>query len=83
MRQLSTLALALLLAGPARATGGDDDTTEFILTAVNLVILLGVLFWVGRKPIRSFFSDRRIQIQENLSSAASQVYVPVSTMALI
>lgn len=72
MRMLPTIALALLLAGPARASDDGGDTTEFFLTAVNLVILLGVLVWAGRKPIQSFFSDRRLQIQDELSTAAAQ-----------
>ena len=52
MRHFAFIA-ALLLAVPARAASEGGDNTEFYLTALNLLILLGVLFYVGRKPIRT------------------------------
>ena len=71
MRHFAFIA-ALLLAVPARAASEGGDNTEFYLTALNLLILLGVLFYVGRKPIREFFSQRRVQIQDELSAAANE-----------
>jgi F-type H+-transporting ATPase subunit b len=72
MRSAAAALFALLLvAAPAHAaSGGEFDAKNFILTAINLLILIGVLFYVGRKPIREFFNDRRLQIREDLDSAA-------------
>jgi len=68
----SLLLLALLLAAaPAHASGDAEfDSTHFYLTVLNLLILIGVLVYVGRKPIQSFFEDRRLQIREDLDTAA-------------
>jgi len=38
--------------------------------AFNLAILVGVLVWAARKPVSTFFSDRRSQIQNDLAESA-------------
>ncbi len=66
-RTLALAVPALLLAGPAHAAGG---AMEIVWQAVNLLVLLGVLVYFGRKPIVNFFADRRSQIQTDLEESA-------------
>jgi F-type H+-transporting ATPase subunit b len=72
MGQLARIVLVLLAAHPAHAAGGEGsfDLNNFLLTALNLLLLIGVLVYVGRKPIRTFFADRRLEIREELDNAA-------------
>jgi F-type H+-transporting ATPase subunit b len=72
MGQLARIVLVLLAANPAHAAGGEGsfDLNNFLLTALNLLLLIGVLVYVGRKPIRNFFADRRLEIREELDNAA-------------
>ncbi len=61
------------LAAPALAAGGgggEDAGSEFFFGALNLLILLAVLVYFARTPIRGFFADRRIRIEQDLRSAA-------------
>jgi F-type H+-transporting ATPase subunit b len=70
---VGTLALSQGLALAAGGGGEGDHGSEmktFGWQAVNLVILVGVLVYVGRKPIVAFFSERREQIQGDLAAAA-------------
>jgi F-type H+-transporting ATPase subunit b len=73
-RSLWRVALLLLVAGAAQASGGAKDEgsqlSEFIWQALNLALLLGVLVYFGRKPIQNFFFERRMGIQEGLDSSA-------------
>lgn len=67
------LCLALvLLATPALAGEGGEGggSGEFVYHAVNLLILLAVLFYFARKPVRAFFSDRHSAIRGELDEAA-------------
>lgn len=62
-------------AGAAFAAGGEHKSDEEVLKEViyqglNLLLLLGVLFYAGRKPIREYFAARRDGIQRELSEAA-------------
>jgi len=66
----------LLIAGIAAASGGPaksqaEQVKEMVFQALNLAILLGVLFYFGRKPIREFFASRRSGIQTELGQAAA------------
>ena len=69
----------LIFAGIAHASGGgegahggsEDALTRTIYQGLNLVLLLGVLFYFGRKPIAEFFASRREAIRAELSEAAS------------
>jgi F-type H+-transporting ATPase subunit b len=68
------LALCLCaVAGPAIASddshGGDG--MQFFFQALNLAILLGVLVYFGRKPIKGFLADRRDQIKGDVDQAAA------------
>lgn len=65
------IAGILAVASPALAAGGGSgpSASELIWQAVNLVLLLGVLFAVARKPITAYFAERREQIQNDIKSA--------------
>ena len=55
-------ALLLLLAAPALAAGGGEEhesLLDLLYPAINLVILLAVLFYFARKPVQAFFEERR------------------------
>jgi F-type H+-transporting ATPase subunit b len=64
------LALALLAPAPALAASGESGVADLIWRVVNLTLLLAVLIFLARKPIRAFFQDRRDRIQGELESAA-------------
>ena len=71
---LVVVAVSLLFAGPALAAGDGGDhgpsTTELIWQAVNLALLVGVIFAVARKPLQKYFSDRRSQIRGDIDEAS-------------
>ena len=73
--QLIVAAVLILLAGVAEASGDSHESAAEVLKQTiyqgfNLALLLGVLFYFGRKPISEFFSSRRSGIQSELSEAA-------------
>jgi F-type H+-transporting ATPase subunit b len=70
-RTVVFLGLALL-AGPAWAAGGEHGTSqsELIWQAVNLAVLLAVIVYAARKPVQSFFAERRERIQTDLEESA-------------
>lgn len=62
-------------AGVVLAAGGEHKSDsevmkETIFQGINLLILLGVLFYAGRKPISEYFAARRDGIQNELNEAA-------------
>jgi F-type H+-transporting ATPase subunit b len=73
---MSRLALAVLLAlapsAALAASGGEQGGVGWNLfwQALNLALLLGVLVWFGRAPVRQFFTDRRHRVREDLESSA-------------
>jgi F-type H+-transporting ATPase subunit b len=56
------------IASPALASEGEGGGLFFPI--LNLVILIAVLVYFTRKPIRDFFDTRRAAIQDDLKSAA-------------
>jgi F-type H+-transporting ATPase subunit b len=64
-------AALLSLSGVAHAAGGEEggSASELLWMALNLAILLGVLVYFGRKPLRTFFDERRHQVQRELADA--------------
>ena len=56
------------LASPALASEGEGGGLFFPI--LNLVLLIAVLVYFTRKPIRDFFNARRAGIQDDLQSAA-------------
>ena len=74
LRVITTTAL-ILVAGVAQASGDSHEGAEEVLKetiyqGLNLALLLGVLFYFGRKPISEFFSSRRSEIHSELNEAA-------------
>lgn len=70
IRTAPAILLAWLEAAPARAASeGGSGAAELVWTAVNLVVLLAVLFYFGRKPVRAFFHERRDRVQRELREA--------------
>jgi F-type H+-transporting ATPase subunit b len=66
-------AALVLVAGSAQAAGGGGDhdpVTEAIFQGINLLIVLGLLVYFGRVPIREFFASRRSTIRSELDQAA-------------
>lgn len=66
------LSLVLVsVALPALASEGESGSSmmDAIWQAVNLIMLLGVLFAVARKPISAYFAERRQQIQNDIATA--------------
>ena len=65
------IAGILAVASPALAAGGGSgpSASELMWQAVNLALLLGVLFAVARKPITAYFAERREQIKNDMKSA--------------
>ncbi len=66
-----SLWVAVVPAIAAAEAGENDVVVDLVYPALNLAILLAVLFYFGRKPIRSFFVERRGQIREELDRAAA------------
>ncbi len=65
-----SLSIASIPAA-AMAEAAESGVFEYLVyPALNLAILLAVLFYFGRKPIQSFFVERRGQIREELERAA-------------
>ena len=64
-------AVTLGLAAPAGAAGDEGDGLgAFFYEVLNILILIVVLVYFARKPVRAFFADRREQIDGDLKSAA-------------
>ena len=61
--------LLLVVASPAAASEEGGGLVEFAWEAGNLLLLLGVLFYLGRKPVLNYLSERRQRIQDNLASS--------------
>ena len=61
--------LLVLLATPAPAAEG-GGLGMLLMQTLNLLLLFGVLAYFARKPLRTFFADRRSQIQGDLEEAA-------------
>ena len=74
--------LLILLALPVHAS--DDSASglqTFLWPAVNLIILIAVLVYFARKPLRAYFDKRRSDIQGELQTAADQLATAETTYA--
>lgn len=74
-RTAFAIAFAVLLwSGVAPASGDEADhgnaMMDTIWQGVNLAIVLGVIFYFGRKPVSDYFASRRGGIQTELDEAA-------------
>jgi F-type H+-transporting ATPase subunit b len=75
LRVAGIVLFIVLATGVALASGGEEKSSNEVLKEMawqtaNLALLLGVLFYFGRAPIREFFATRRSGIQTELSQAA-------------
>jgi F-type H+-transporting ATPase subunit b len=70
---LAPLVLALAWALPALASGEGEhgaSMTQVLWQAFNLILILGVIVYAGRKPISGFFKERRERVSGDLQEAA-------------
>jgi F-type H+-transporting ATPase subunit b len=67
---LAALALVLVTPVAARAASEGGSGSELLFQTINLLIVLAVLVYFGRKPVRAYFATRRSGIQRELDSAA-------------
>jgi F-type H+-transporting ATPase subunit b len=63
------LLIALLAASPAAASSEEGWLKDFVFEAGNLLLLLGVLFYFGRKPVLNYLRERRERIQQSLTGS--------------
>ena len=70
--QGAALLLLAWLPGQALAAGGGGDPVmDLIYQVGNFLLLLGVIFFVARKPVMAYFASRREQIMGDLDQAAA------------
>ncbi|MGH0036091.1 MAG: F0F1 ATP synthase subunit B [Myxococcota bacterium] len=64
--------LVAAAAAPALAAGDEHGTShaELVWQAINLAILLGIIVYAARRPVKSFFAERRAQIENDLEESA-------------
>lgn len=69
---LTVFVSSLLATGGAHASGGEEGNAyaDFAWYTLNFVLLVVALVYFARKPVQSFFADRRAEIQEQLQRAA-------------
>jgi len=78
----ATLLVLALYALPARASDAPaSDLQTFVWPALNLLILIAVLVYFARKPLRAYFDERRGEIQRDLQAAADQLAAAESAHA--
>ena len=70
MRWLAAVALLLVARPAAAATGEGSGWAPLLWQVVNLALLLGVVVYFGRKPVREYLAQRRESVQNNLESSA-------------
>jgi F-type H+-transporting ATPase subunit b len=64
-------AWLLLVAAPAWASGGEEGGHESLRwPAVNFLLLIGALVYFARKPVQTYFADRRRAIGDELERSA-------------
>ncbi len=75
--QLMRIALTLFfvgMAGVAQAAGAEKTDAELMKEAIwqgiNLILIIGVIWYFGRGPISEFFSGRREGIRNELAESA-------------
>ncbi len=69
---LLLLSIYLVLPDRTLAAGGEGDRWGILYPLgrfFNLALVVGIVVWVARKPLASFFSSRTHSIQDQLSEA--------------
>jgi F-type H+-transporting ATPase subunit b len=67
--QALAFALLLALAGPAAAAEDGHGGGNFFWQVLNVLLLVGVLFYFARKPVLGYLAGRRDEIAKNLESS--------------
>ncbi len=70
-RILTLMGVVVLLASPAFAEG--SAKADLIWQWINFVLLLSILIFVARKPIRGLMAARRYTIQQNLEQSRTML----------
>jgi F-type H+-transporting ATPase subunit b len=68
IRLVLSTSIALLIATPAMASGGED--AGLLYPIINFVLLIAALVYFARKPVLEFFNDRRGEIQNDLKKSS-------------
>lgn len=68
-RALLAVLLLSLWASPAAASEEGGGLAHFLFEAGNLLALLALLFYLGRKPVLNYLKERRQRIEDNLASS--------------
>ena len=73
IRAAGLLLGVLLQAGSARAAAGGEgaEVRTLVLHALNLALLLAVLLYFARSPVRKFFRERRERVQGEIDRATA------------
>jgi F-type H+-transporting ATPase subunit b len=70
MRSLAT-ALLLLIAAPALASSGGEEGHLPVFELINFALLVAILVYFGRKPMRDMFATRRETIAKDIETASA------------
>ncbi len=73
-RSLRLVVVVAWLLAPAVASAASEEgsgASTLLWHALNLIVLLSVIVYFGRKPIREFFGQRQSQVRNDLDSAAA------------
>ena len=70
-KTISIAALLWILAAAAPAQAAEEGGSGLLYPMINFGLLFALLFWKARKPIQTFFSDRRTAIRKDLDEAAA------------
>lgn len=65
----SAAILVLLWFAPSAAYASDEGGMAMVWEIANLALMVGVLVYFARKPVLTFLSERRNEIQGNLAGA--------------
>ena len=65
------VAALWMLVASAPAQASEEGGSGLLYPMINLGLLLALLIWKARKPIQTFFSERRTAIRKDLDEAAA------------
>ncbi|MEI7591326.1 MAG: F0F1 ATP synthase subunit B [Deltaproteobacteria bacterium] len=68
---LTCLFVLLLSVSVAFASGGEggEGKTDIVWRSINFLILVALLYWMLADKMKNFFSSRRAEIKDSISSA--------------
>jgi F-type H+-transporting ATPase subunit b len=72
-RLLATIALFAPAVARAAEEGHGEDPMTLLWHGINLLILIGVIVYFGRGPLRAFMADRRQNIEQGIASAQHEL----------